>query len=47
MTNREFWKTMEPFLTIKGCFDNNDIMLRGDNEMLTNDKEQTRKKEDL
>ena len=38
---------MEPFLTIKGCFDNSDIMLRGDNEMLTNDKEQTRKKEDL
>ena len=38
VTNREFWKTMKPFLTNKGCLDNSDIMLRGDNEMITNDK---------
>ena len=35
VTNREFWKTMKPFLTNKGCLDNSDIMLRGDNEMIT------------
>ena len=33
VTNREFWKTMKPFLTNKGFLDNSDIMLRGDNEM--------------
>ena len=38
VTNREFWKTMKPFLTNKGCLDNSDIMLRGDNEMITDDK---------
>ena len=31
--NREFWKKMKPFLT-----NNSDIMLRGDNEMITDDK---------
>ena len=36
--NREFWKTMKPFLTNKGCLDNSDIILRGDNEMITDDK---------
>ena len=35
---REFWKTMKPFLTDKGCLDNCDIMLRGDNKMITDDK---------
>ena len=29
---------MKPFLTNKGCLDNSDIMLRGDNEMITDDK---------
>ena len=29
---------MKPFLTNKGCFDNSDIMLRVDNEMITDDK---------
>ena len=38
MTNREFWKTMKPFLTNKGCLDNCDIMLRGGNKMITDDK---------
>ena len=38
VTNREFWKTMKPFLTNKGCLDNCDIMLRGDNKMITDGK---------
>ena len=38
MVNREFWKTMKPFHTNKDCSDNSDIMLRGDNEMITDDK---------
>ena len=38
VTNREFWKTMKTFLTNKGCLDNIDIMLRGDNEMIIEDK---------
>ena len=29
---------MKPFLTNKGCLDNSDIMLRGDNEMITDHK---------
>ena len=29
---------MKLFLTKKGCLDNSHIMLRGDNEMITNDK---------
>ena len=29
---------MKPFLTNKGCLDNCDIMLRGDNKMITDDK---------
>ena len=29
---------MKPFLTNKGCLDNCDTMLRGDNKMITNDK---------
>ena len=38
VTNREFWKTMKPLLTNKGCLDNCDIMLRGDNKMIADDK---------
>ena len=38
VTNRELWKTMKLFLTNKGCLNNSHIMLRGDNEMITNDK---------
>ena len=34
---REFWKTMKLFLTNKGCLDNCDIMLRGDNKMITDE----------
>ena len=37
LTNREFWKTMKPFLTNKGCLDNCDFILRGDNK-ITDDK---------
>ena len=37
MTDREFWKTMKPFLTNKGCLDNS-AMLRGDNKIITEDK---------
>ena len=38
MTNREFWKTMKFFLTNKGCLDNCDIMLRGDNKIIKDDQ---------
>ena len=27
MTNKQFWKTMKPFLTNKGCLNNNEIIL--------------------
>ena len=29
---------MKPFLTNKGCLDNSGIILRGENEMITDDK---------
>ena len=35
MTNKEFWKTIKPFLTNKGCLENSDIMLINDDEMVT------------
>ena len=38
VTSREFWKTLKPTLTNEGCLDNSDIMLIGDNEMITDDK---------
>ena len=38
VTNREFGKTMKPFLTNKGYLANCDIMLRDDNKMITDDK---------
>ena len=34
VTNSEFWRTMEPFITNKDCLDDSDIMLRGDNEII-------------
>ena len=38
MTNKQFWKTMKPFLTNKGCLENNDIILLDDESlMITND----------
>ena len=37
VTNREFWKTMQLFFT-----DNRDMMLSGDNEMLTDDRRSTK-----
>ena len=37
MTNREFWKTMKPFLTNKGCLEDSNIMLSGNNK-ITDDK---------
>ena len=38
VTNRELWKIIKPFLTNKGCLDNSNIMLRGDNKMITDGK---------
>ena len=38
VTNKEFWKTVKPFLTNKGCLENSDIMLINDDEMVTDDK---------
>ena len=38
MTNKQFWKTMKPFLTNKGCLENNDIVLLDGEEMITNDR---------
>ena len=38
MANKEFWRTMKPFLTNKGCLDNCDIMLRGNNNTIADDK---------
>ena len=38
VTNREFWKTMKPFFTNKGCLDNCDIILRDDKKMISDDK---------
>ena len=35
-TNKEFWKTIKPFLTNKGCLENSDIMLI--NDMINDDK---------
>ena len=38
VTNKEFWKTIKPFLTNKGCLENSDIMLINDDEMVADDK---------
>ena len=38
VTNKEFWKTIRPFLTNKGCLENSDIMLINDDEIVTDDK---------
>ena len=38
MSNKEFWKTIKPFLKNKGCVENSDIMLINDDEMVTDDK---------
>ena len=38
VTNKEFWKTIRPFLTNKGCLENSDIMLINDDEMVADDK---------
>ena len=38
MTNKQFWKTLKPFLTNKGCLENSDIILLDDEEMINNDK---------
>ena len=35
VANTEFWKTMKPFFTNKGCLGDSDIMLRGDNKIIT------------
>ena len=38
MTKKQFWKAMKPFLTNKGCLENNDIVLLDSEEMITNDR---------
>ena len=38
MTNKEFWKTIRPFLRNKGCLENSDIMLINDDDIITDDK---------
>ena len=38
VTNKEFWKTIKPFLTNKGCLENSDIMLINDEEMVTDNE---------
>ena len=37
MTNKQFWKTIKPFLTNNGCLENSDIMLINDDGMVTDD----------
>ena len=38
ITNKNFWKAIKPFLTNKSCLENNDIMLRDDEKMITDEK---------
>ena len=38
MTKKKFWKIMKPFLTYKGCLENNDIVFVDTEEMITNDE---------
>ena len=33
--NKQFWKTMKPFTKNKGCLENNDIIVDGE-DMITN-----------
>ena len=40
--NKEFWKTIRPFLTSKGCLENIDIMLINDPDMITDYKTLTK-----
>ena len=37
ITNKQFWKATKPFLTNKGCLENNDIVLLGGEEMIIKD----------
>ena len=38
VTNKEFLKTIGPFLTNKACVENSDIMLINDDDIVTDDK---------
>ena len=38
MANKQFSKTMNPFLRNKGCLENNDVILLDDEEMITYDR---------
>ena len=38
MTDKQFWKAMKPFLTNKGCLENNDIILLDGEVMIANDR---------
>ena len=37
ITNKNFWKAIKPFLTNKGCLENNGILLRDDEKMNTDE----------
>ena len=37
ITNKNFWKAIKPFLTNKGCLENNGILLRDDEKMITDE----------
>ena len=38
MTNKQFWKTMKPFLTNKGCLEKKNIILLDGEEMIATDR---------
>ena len=38
IANKKFWKPLNFFLTNKGCLENNDIILRCDKKMITDEK---------
>ena len=38
VTNKQFWKTIERFLTNKVCLEYNDIILLNGEEVITNDR---------
>ena len=38
MTDKQFWKAMKPFLTNKGCLENNNIILLDGEVMIANDR---------
>ena len=41
VTNRKFWTTIRPFLTSKGCLQNNEIMINENDSIISDEKELT------